>query len=224
MGFLEDTPTGPSDNSFFEWGILPLQLYSFLSPLASNCPSSCLRVTLLPQESSWKVYSMTLGLLHSVAAVLSTRNTHTSLLCCCQTYCERPVQPCLLFLFLSLGLTVSLAVSLSATSKLIYNIMSHTSSHAPSPQRTHVYLSKLVCWSPISLSLKQEWNNLPRWRKNTKFKNVLHRNSFSSVFFFAQLLIRQGFAELNFIHILASFACIATTLLSMMSLLGSCCL
>ena len=120
-------------------------------------------------------------------------------------------------------LTLTLALSLSATSKLIYSIMSHTSSHASSPQRTHVYLSKLVSWNPVSLSLKQEWSNHPRWRKITKFKNVLHRKSFSSLFSFAQLLIRQGFAKLNFVHILASFAHITTILLLTMRLLGSCC-
>ena len=144
MGFLEDDPTGPSDNSFFDRGILHLQLYSFLSPLASNCPSFCLWVIASPGILVENIQHDT-GLAILSCPRVVHRNPHSSLLCCCQTYRELPVQPCLFFSSLSLStLTLTLALSLSATSKLIYSIMSHTSSHASSPQRTHVYLSKLV--------------------------------------------------------------------------------
>lgn len=100
-------------------------------------------------------------------------------------------------------------------------MVSHTSSNASNPQRTHVRLSKLVSWSPVSLGLKQGWSNCPRWRKTIKFwGNVLHRNSFSSLFSFSQHLIRQGFAKQDFVH---TFAYIARTLLWTMRLLGYCC-
>ena len=164
----------PLTEEYFTYSCIP----SLAPWLATVCPPVCR--SLLHQASSWKIYSMTLGLLYSVAPVLSTRNPHSSLLCCCQTYRELPVEPCLFFSSLSLStLTLTLDLSLSSTSKLICSIMSHTSSHASSPQRTHVYLSKLVSWNPVSLSLKQEWSNHPRWSKITKFKNVLHRNSLS---------------------------------------------
>ena len=101
VGFLEDDPTGPSDNSFFDRGILHLQLYSFLSPLASNCPSFCLWVIASPGILVENIQHDT-GLAILSCPRVVHRNPHSSLLCCCQTYRELPVQPCLFFSYFSL--------------------------------------------------------------------------------------------------------------------------